>query len=410
MTDSMKRLVICSLTALAMIPAKAQDDSLADAARGRSFFERQAASRVFKVTCVGVPLVAAGLVVKSEDDHFRSLLNDYLPSFNRHADDYLQYLPAAVMVGMKLGGAEGRSSWGRMLASDAFSAVIMGGVVYSLKQSTRVMRPDGSNDNSFPSGHTATAFMTATMLTKEYGHISPWIGIGAYSVATATGLMRMANNKHWLSDVLTGAGIGILSTEAGYYIADLIFNDKGIHYYDIADNCSVDDAPTFVGLYLGLNAMPGNYSLPGNSSLQFSSGSTAGLEGAYFFNPYIGVGGRLAVSNNAVIYKGHALDETLDMFLVHAGAYFSYPIMSRLLIGSKALVGMSFCNQMKTSEYAIGKNCGAGLGTGVSLTFRARSNLGIRMFADYNLSFNRISPAKSTSHLIVIGGSTNVIF
>lgn len=98
------------------------------------------------------------------------------------------------------------------------------------------------------------------------------------------------------------------------------------------------------------------------------------------------------------------------MFLVHAGAYFSYPIMSRLLIGSKALVGMSFCNQMKTSEYAIGKNCGAGLGTGVSLTFRARSNLGIRMFADYNLSFNRISPAKSTSHLIVIGGSVNVIF
>ena len=291
MTDSMKRLVICSLTALAMIPAKAQDDSLADAARGRSSFERQAVSRVFKVTCVGVPLVAAGLVVKSEDDHFRSLRNDYLPSFNRHADDYLQYLPAAVMVGMKLGGAEGRSSWGRMLASDAFSAVIMGGVVYSLKQSTRVMRPDGSNDNSFPSGHTATAFMTATMLTKEYGHICPWIGIGAYSVATATGLMRMANNKHWLSDVLTGAGIGILSTEAGYYIADLIFNDKGIHCYDIADNCSVDDAPTFVGLYLGLNAMPGNYSLPGNSSLQFSSGSTAGLEGAYFFNPYIGVGG-----------------------------------------------------------------------------------------------------------------------
>ena len=71
MTDSMKRLVICSLTELAMVPAKAQDDSLADAARGRSFFERQAASRVFKVTCVGVPLVAAGLVVKSEDDLHR---------------------------------------------------------------------------------------------------------------------------------------------------------------------------------------------------------------------------------------------------------------------------------------------------------------------------------------------------
>jgi glycerol-3-phosphate O-acyltransferase len=164
MTDSMKRLVICSLTALAMIPAKAQDDSLADAARGRSFFELQAASRVFKVTCVGVPLVAAGLVVKSEDDHFRSLRNDYLPSFNRHADDYLQYLPAAVMVGMKLGGAEGRSSWGRMLASDAFSAVIMGGcrlfveAVDPCDAPRRVKRqlfPVGTHCHCFHDGHHA---------------------------------------------------------------------------------------------------------------------------------------------------------------------------------------------------------------------------------------------------------------
>ena len=112
---------------------------------------------------------------------------------------------------------------GQMLASDAFSALLMGSVVYSLKQTTHVMRPDGSNDHSFPSGHTATAFMTATMLTKEYGHKSPWVGIGAYAIAATTGLMRMANNKHWLSDVLTGAGIGILSTELGYYLADLIF-------------------------------------------------------------------------------------------------------------------------------------------------------------------------------------------
>ena len=119
----------------------------------------------------------------------------------------MQYAPAAVMLGMKVAGVQSRSSWGRMLVSDAFSALLMGGVVNTLKQTTNVERPDGSNKHSFPSGHTATAFMTATMFTKEYGHKSPWVGVGAYSVATATGLMRMANNKHWLSDVLTGAGI-----------------------------------------------------------------------------------------------------------------------------------------------------------------------------------------------------------
>ncbi len=125
----------------------------------------------------------------------------------------------------------------------------MGATVNTLTQTTNVERPDGSNRHSFPSGHTATAFMTATMLNKEYGHKSPWIGIGAYSVATATGLMRMANNKHWLSDVLTGAGIGILSTELGYYLADLIFKERGINRLANEEVFSRMDKPSFLSLY-----------------------------------------------------------------------------------------------------------------------------------------------------------------
>lgn len=126
-----------------------------------------------------------------------------------------------------------------------------------------------------PSGHTATAFMTATMLTKEYGHRSPWVGIGAYSVATATGLMRMANNKHWLSDVLTGAGIGILSTEAGYYLADLIFRGRGIN--ELSDEGLIDrtDAPSFFGLYMGLNIPLSSYDIDEEHEFRTSSGSPA---------------------------------------------------------------------------------------------------------------------------------------
>ena len=79
----------------------------------------QSSSQAFRMTYVGVPLVAGGLLIKSEDDHFRSLRNDYLPRFNRHADDYLQYLPVAAMLGMKLGGMEdeapGSGCWYRML-------------------------------------------------------------------------------------------------------------------------------------------------------------------------------------------------------------------------------------------------------------------------------------------------------
>ena len=177
-------------------------------------------TRFHKIIYTSAPLIVNGLIVKGQNKHFRGLRNDYLPEFDRSLDNYTQYLPAAVMVGLKLGGVEGRSSWGRMLISDVMSIALMAGIVNSLKYSTKVERPDGSDRFSFPSGHTATAFMTATMLAKEYGFRSPWVGIGAYTVASATGLMRMANNKHWLSDVLTGAGIGIVSTELGCYFAD----------------------------------------------------------------------------------------------------------------------------------------------------------------------------------------------
>lgn len=74
--------------------------------------DKFSSSRLYQMTYIGVPLVVGGLIVKSEDDHFRSLRNDYLPQFSRHADDYLQYAPAIVMLGMKSFGVKGRSSWG----------------------------------------------------------------------------------------------------------------------------------------------------------------------------------------------------------------------------------------------------------------------------------------------------------
>lgn len=128
-------------------------------------------SKFYQMTFVGAPLILTGMIMKGEDTYFRSLRNDYMKSFHRPFDNYTQFLPGAVMLGLKTAGVDSRSSWSRMLVSDAFSVAIMGTVVNTMKKNTHVTRPDGSNDHSFPSGHTATAFMTATMLTKEYGHI-----------------------------------------------------------------------------------------------------------------------------------------------------------------------------------------------------------------------------------------------
>lgn len=348
--------------------------------------DRLTSSQVYKMTYIGVPLIIGGALVKGEDDHFRSLRNDYLPQFNRHVDDYLQFSPAAVLLGMKTFGVESRSSWGRMIASDAFSALLMGGAVNTLKHSTNVVRPDGSNNHSFPSGHTATAFMTATMLTKEYGHKSAWVGIGAYSVASATGLMRMANNKHWLSDVLTGAGIGILSTELGYYFADLLFKDKGINRFDDSEIFNRLDKPSFVGLYLGFNVPLSKYDIDEQTEFRTSSGSSAGVEGAYFFNPYMGIGGRFVASNTSIIVNDNsAEDNTYNSMLMCGGAYFSYPISSRLLLGGKLLGGYVYYPRLILSEMAVPSRNGACFGSGTSLTFRAREHCGVRFFLDYNL-------------------------
>lgn len=258
-------------------------------------------TRLGRVAVVSAPLIAEGLVAKKLDGRFRGLRNDYIPDFKKSADDYLQYSPLAVMVGLKAFGVEGRSSWGRMAVSDAFSAALTAGIVGTLKNTTNVTRPDGSNNKSFPSGHTATAFMAATMLTKEYGDLSPWVGIGAYSVAAATGLMRVANNKHWLSDVLTGAGVGILATEAGYWITDLIFKDKGLSasYLDIQEEGEA--SASFLSLYLGVNLPLSDYDIDEANEFRTSTGSTAGLEGAWFPCRNVGVGGRFTASNTLVI-------------------------------------------------------------------------------------------------------------
>jgi len=79
-------------------------------------------------------------------------------------------------------------------------------VVQGVKFTTRRERPDSSNNQSFPSGHTSSAFGTATVLERHFG---PKAGIPAYGFATYVALARMSANKHHLSDVLMGAAIGV---------------------------------------------------------------------------------------------------------------------------------------------------------------------------------------------------------
>jgi len=131
-------------------------------------------------------------------------------------DDYILYAPYVAVFGLDVCGVRAKHSFVERTLVVGTSVLIMGTSVMATKQLTTVQRPDKSNEHSFPSGHTATAFLGAHILFREYKDVSPWIGVAGYAVAFTTGSMRMLNRKHWFSDVVTGAGIGILSAELSY--------------------------------------------------------------------------------------------------------------------------------------------------------------------------------------------------
>jgi hypothetical protein len=206
---------------------------------------------------VGVPVFLAGIIAKSEKKSFRQNTKDnkhtLLTDFKTRIDDYSQFFGPVVTTGLKIGGIEGRSDWGRYLASTAMAYGIIAGFVNGIKYTAKEMRPDGTTANSWPSGHTATAFVGATLLHKEYGMTrSPWYSVAGYGVATATGVMRVLNNRHWVSDVLSGAGIGIMSTELAYALSDVFFKGKGLLRGDIVSDKSIIDHPSFFSISMGI--------------------------------------------------------------------------------------------------------------------------------------------------------------
>lgn len=143
------------------------------------------------------------------------LLEDH-NTLHTHIDNYLQYSPAAVVIGLNIAGVHGKHSFIDELCVYAISNIVMGISVEGAKHFSHELRPDGTSYNSFPSGHTATAFAAAEWLRTEYWQRSPWIGAAGYAAAATTGVLRIYNNRHWVSDVIAGAAFGFLSTRVAY--------------------------------------------------------------------------------------------------------------------------------------------------------------------------------------------------
>lgn len=169
-------------------------------------------------------LISYGLVslgnnaIRRLDYSTKAELQEDHPTFALHADNFLQFAPGAAFYALNLAGVKSKHGIVDGTAIYVLAEAIMSGSTFSVKHLVGRARPDGADNYSFPSGHTANAFAAAEFLNQEYRDVSPWIGYAGYTVATATGVLRMYNNKHWVSDVVAGAGFGIASTKLAYLI------------------------------------------------------------------------------------------------------------------------------------------------------------------------------------------------
>ena len=149
----------------------------------------------------------------------------------RHSDtfnDITQHIPLATMLIMKTAGLDNHHDWWETVGNAAASYIISDAITYGLKHSFKEDRPDHSDHYSFPSGHATLAFSGATILHKEYGHLSPWVSIGGYAVATLTAIDRVRRDRHHWYDVAAGAGIGFLGTELTYYLSKKCFGKRDV--------------------------------------------------------------------------------------------------------------------------------------------------------------------------------------
>ncbi|WP_410879875.1 phosphatase PAP2 family protein [Myroides sp. DW712] len=378
-----------------------------------SFWEKGAV----KISFVPTLLFGASAATWNSREDVRETRNRYIPTFKYHFDDYLQYTPAAATFGLKAAGVKGRNEFKRSAITYATSVAIMAMLVNGIKYTAKVERPDGSSKNSFPSGHSANAFNNAALLDREYGLVNPAYSIGGYGVATMTAVGRGLNNRHWVSDVFAGAGIGILSSQLAYFFVDKIYGNKG-------DNVSVlsqfkgNENPSFLAIKLGFAAALERIIEDEDEEALARLGWEAGLEGAYFFTKNWGVGGQFSVagfpfnkSNVSIptnpdtpeyISKADIITESLGYLNFSVGPYYAIHFSDQWNLMFKGLVGYSIAAQghlklkyetpnlpEESQELIMAsykpKNAIQFI-AGTALTYNFASNLGATLYADFNHS------------------------
>lgn len=135
----------------------------------------------------------------------------------------LQWTPIASVYLMDAAGLPLRHRFRQHLALDIGSLALAGGAGWVMRRISEGIPTFGLKPGTqFPSGHATNAFRAAEMFRQEWKLRSPWVGWSGYVIAGCVSYLRMRHGQHQLSEVLAGAGLGVLSTRSVYWLKDRI--------------------------------------------------------------------------------------------------------------------------------------------------------------------------------------------
>lgn len=316
-----------------------------------------------------------------------------------------QYIPLALPWGAKALGVPTRSGWGRMAVSQGVGVGLMAGAVYLLKHSVDTPRPDASDNRSFPSGHSAWAFMGATMTARELGARSPWWAFGAYSAATAIAAERVVSGRHYPTDVMAGAGIGILSAQLGYIVGDMIFGGRQIDSKSmcrLADNNNL----SFLSVDIGLDLPLGRVAI-GRGKIVRLPALSAGLYGGFAIGDNWGLGVQAGVISTPV-----QVEESVERTHVGAlnsvggtvGPYYRLALSRRVSLSADAGVGYYRNLKLKSVDDAVEAGPGSVVGRiGVGSILRLSDHFSCKATVGYQLSHYKFTTHPSEAYSLSVG-------
>jgi hypothetical protein len=166
-------------------------------------------------------ILSVTLMTDSSKYGLQTLIQQPFNGFKTDLDDYIQYAPIVMMYTADLFHLKSKNTVWNQTKFLAMSELGTAAIVQILKYTLRIERPDHTKFNSYPSGHSAQAFVASQVLFNEYRETNKLLAYSGFLFSISTGTLRIVNNRHWVPDVLMGAGIAVLVTNLIYHYEPL---------------------------------------------------------------------------------------------------------------------------------------------------------------------------------------------